>query len=226
MGAISFGGADLGEQGQCLLPVRQGGVRSRCAQRMAEHQQGVGLAEAVADVALDRQGVAGRFDGLIGLVVSELEAGQGGQCLAFEEPIAGLAGQDQGLLGVAVGLVKVVAVLVGGGQPENCDHLGIPALVFLGQPQRLLVVVDRLLVSGLSVLDGGQGVEGVGLEATLAGVTGASASSNAWPRRPVSREIPARVRRVSASPPRSPTSRWMARAALAWSTARSSWPMA
>jgi hypothetical protein len=55
MGVVGFGRADLGEQGQCLLPVGEGRVRSLCTQRMAQDQQGVGLAEAVAGAALDRQ---------------------------------------------------------------------------------------------------------------------------------------------------------------------------
>jgi hypothetical protein len=98
MGAFCFGRTDLGEQGQCLLPVRQGGDDSSLdPQRVAKHEQGVGLAKAVAGVALDRQGLPGRLDGLMGLVLRELEAGKGGQRLAFEEPVAGLAGQGEGL---------------------------------------------------------------------------------------------------------------------------------
>ena len=59
MGVVGFGRADLGEQGACLLPVRQGGVRAPWMERIAEDQQGAGLAEAVAGVALDRQGPSG-----------------------------------------------------------------------------------------------------------------------------------------------------------------------
>ena len=36
MGLVGFGRADLGEQGQCLLPVGQGGVRALWVERMAE----------------------------------------------------------------------------------------------------------------------------------------------------------------------------------------------
>ena len=114
MGVIGFGRADLGEQGQCLLPVGQGGVRSLWVERMAEDQQGVGLAEAVTGVALDRQGLAGEFDGPMGLVLSELDAGEGGQRLAFEEPESGLTSEGERLLGDArKRLIVVAEALVG-----------------------------------------------------------------------------------------------------------------
>jgi hypothetical protein len=58
-------------------------------QRRAKDQQGVGLAEAVAGVALDRQGPPGELAGSIELVLIELDAGQGstpglggGRCIA------------------------------------------------------------------------------------------------------------------------------------------------
>jgi len=129
----------------------QGGVRALWVERMAEDHQGISLAEAVAGVALDRQGPPGMLDGPMGLVLLQLEAGEGGQRLAFEEPVAGPAGEGEGLLGAAERLVKVVEALVGGGQPDEGDDLGIAGLRLPGQTQCLLVVVDRLLVLGQAV---------------------------------------------------------------------------
>jgi hypothetical protein len=91
---------------------------------MAEDEQGVSLAEAVAGVALDRQGLPGMFDGPIGLSLIELDAGKGGHRLTFKEPIADLAGQNEGLPGAAVGLVKMVEVLVGGPGPMSATTSG------------------------------------------------------------------------------------------------------
>src|SRR5215218_4980769 len=78
MSVIGLGRADLAEQGQCLLPVEQRGVRGLWVERMAEDQQGVGLAEAVTGVALDRQGLAGELDGPVAMVLRELDAGEDG----------------------------------------------------------------------------------------------------------------------------------------------------
>jgi hypothetical protein len=88
------------------------------------------------------------FDGPVGLGLSELDAGQGGQGLALEESVAGLAGEGEGLPGAAVRLVKVVEVLVGSGQTDEGDDLGVAGLGLAGETQRLLVVAGRLLVPG------------------------------------------------------------------------------
>ena len=127
---IGLGGADLGEQGQCLPPVGEGGVRSLGVERMTKDQQGVGLAEAVAGGALDRQGPPGELAGSIELALIKLEAGQGGQRLAFEEPIAApaAAGEGQGLPGAAVRQIRLAEVLVGGCQAEQGDDLRVAAL--------------------------------------------------------------------------------------------------
>lgn len=111
----------------------EGGVRSLGVERMTKDQQGVGLAEAVAGGALDRQGPPGELAGsielaLIELALIELEAGQGGQRLAFEEPIAAPAGEGQGLPGAAVRQIRLAEVLVGGCQAEQGDDLRVAAL--------------------------------------------------------------------------------------------------
>ena len=97
---------------------------------MTKDQQGVGLAEAVAGGALDRQGPPGELAGSIELALIKLEAGQGGQRLAFEEPIAApaAAGEGQGLPGAAVRQIRLAEVLVGGCQAEQGDDLRVAAL--------------------------------------------------------------------------------------------------
>jgi hypothetical protein len=93
-------------------------------ERVTKDQQGVGLAEAVAGVALDRQGPPGELAGSIELALIELDAGQGGQRLAFEEPVAAPAGEGTGLPGAAVRQSRVVELLVGGCQAEQGDDPG------------------------------------------------------------------------------------------------------
>ena len=101
MGLFGFGCADLGEQGQCLLPVGQGGVRSLWAQRVAEDEQGVGLAEAVAGVALDGQGGVGVVDGPVELAHGVVDLPQPAEGGALAAAVAELAEQGD-RLGVMV----------------------------------------------------------------------------------------------------------------------------
>jgi hypothetical protein len=172
MSVIGLGRADLAEQGQCLLPVEQRGVRGLWVERMAEDQQGVGLAEAVTGVALDRQGLAGELDGPMALVLRELDAGESGQRLAFEEPESGLTSEGERLVGDHQRLIVATGALVGGSQPDERDDLGIAALGGAGELQGLPVAVSGLRERPAVEVDAGQRVEGVGLEATLTGVTG------------------------------------------------------
>ena len=160
MSAIGFGRADLGEQGQCLLPVGQGGVCSLCAQRVAEDEQGVGLAEAVAGVALDGQGLPGMFDGLMGLVSIELDAGQGGQPWPSQLSGAGLAARRHRLAGVRRAPGRAAGRGAGGRGPDRSArrsrsgrHQSPP------RDHGLLAAVGGVVVAVVQV-DGGQDVAG------------------------------------------------------------------
>lgn len=165
--------ADLGEQAVRLPPARErGGDAFGAPQRMAKHEQGVGLAETVAGVAVYRERLAGELDRLVGSVQGESQFGEGGERPAFEHPEARLAGQGDGLLGTGQRLVRPAEVPVGGGQADERFRLGIAVLGLTGQVQCLQVVADGLVVPAEVLVDAGQGVQRVGLMPAVAGVAG------------------------------------------------------
>src|SRR5918992_1388699 len=91
-------------------------------------------------------GLQGVADGPVGLALIEVDAGERGEGLTFEQAVAGLAGEGASLLGAAECLVGVLEGLVGGGQADERDDLRAPGLGLAGKPQGLLVMIDGLLM--------------------------------------------------------------------------------
>jgi hypothetical protein len=76
---VGVGGADVGEQGEGLLPAGQGSLGSAgVAQGVAQDDQGAGLAQGMAGLAVDGQRLVGVLDGLGVVALGEVGCGQGG----------------------------------------------------------------------------------------------------------------------------------------------------
>ena len=76
-------------------------------------------------------------------------------------------------MGVGDRLLQLTDLPVGGGQAEQRRHLGMAHLALEGQEQGLVVVmVERLGVLAQVPMNGGEGVERVGLVALVADLAG------------------------------------------------------
>jgi hypothetical protein len=112
------------------------------AQGVAQDDQGGGLAQAVAGLAVDGQRLVGMFDGLGVVTLGEVGCCQGGVDLTFQDSVAGPAGEGQGLPGVVDALSVMALLLAGGGQPEEGVGFVMASAGLARQVEGLLVLAQ------------------------------------------------------------------------------------
>jgi hypothetical protein len=89
------------------------------ADGVAEDAEGASFAEPVPGLAVDGERLAGVLGCLVGSATGQLDLGQGGACVAFQDPVAGLAGQLPRLHGRLDRQVQPAELPVGGGQADH-----------------------------------------------------------------------------------------------------------
>jgi hypothetical protein len=172
---VGVGGADVGEQGEGLLPAGQGRIGSAgVAQGMAEDDQGPGLAEAVAGPTVDSQRLVSVPDGLVVLVLGKVRCCHDGVGLAFQDPVASLAGEGQGASAVIYGLGGLAAVQADGGQPEEGLGLEVAGVGLARQVEGLLVVLDGPPMVASAQMNAPKRVERIGMSPRVAHFMGQS----------------------------------------------------
>jgi hypothetical protein len=162
---------DVGEQGECLLPVVAGRAGLAGAkQHLPEHEAGTRLAKPMTGFAVDLQRFPSGLDRLAVLADRAVNVGDGGARVAFEDAVPGLPGEGAGLVSTSQGLRAVVVVPVGVGQADESGRLRVRSLDLTRHLKGLPVVVESPVATAESVVDGAEHGEGVGLEPAVTGV--------------------------------------------------------